>query len=44
MLNISGYPDIDKADYLNIKAGKDVVLPSGEVVSNLELTTAPKNL
>ncbi|WP_208889032.1 ribonuclease Z [Polaribacter sejongensis] len=38
MLNISGYPDIDKADYLNIKAGKDVVLPSGEVVSNLELT------
>ncbi|MGJ8761951.1 ribonuclease Z [Polaribacter sp. HaHaR_3_91] len=38
MLNISGYPDIDKADYLNIKAGKDVVLPSGEIVSNLELT------
>ncbi|OAD45006.1 ribonuclease Z [Polaribacter atrinae] len=42
MLNISGYPEIDKADYLNIKAGRDVVLPSGEVVSNLELTIAPK--
>ena len=24
MLNISGYPEIDKADYLNIKAGRDV--------------------
>ena len=41
MLNISGYPEIDKADYLNIKAGRDVVLPSGEVVSNLELTIEP---
>ncbi|QVY65746.1 ribonuclease Z [Polaribacter sp. Q13] len=42
MLNISGYPEIDKADYLNIKAGRDVVLPSGEVVSNLELTIPPE--
>ncbi|MEE9406700.1 MAG: ribonuclease Z [Polaribacter sp.] len=41
MLNISGYPEIDRADYLNIKAGKDVVLSSGEIVSNLELTLNP---
>ncbi|MDP5106888.1 MAG: ribonuclease Z [Polaribacter sp.] len=38
MLNISGYPEIDKADYLNIKAGKDIVLSNGEIVSNTELT------
>jgi len=42
MLNISGYPEIDKADYLNIKAGRDVVLASGEVINNLELTIPPK--
>ncbi|PQJ73744.1 ribonuclease Z [Polaribacter butkevichii] len=41
MLNISGYPEIDKADYLNIKAGRDVVLPSGEVVPNAALTLNP---
>ncbi|MGJ8744726.1 ribonuclease Z [Polaribacter sp.] len=41
MLNISGYPEIGRADYLNIKAGKDVVLSSGEIVQNSELTTAP---
>ncbi|SDR77394.1 RNAse Z [Polaribacter sp. KT25b] len=41
MLNISGYPEIDKADYLNIKAGKDVVLSTGEIVTNKELTIAP---
>lgn len=41
MLNISGYPEIDKADYLNIKAGKDVVLSSGEVIKNAELTLNP---
>jgi ribonuclease Z len=41
MLNISGYPEINKADYLNIKAGKDVVLLSGEIVTNKELTIAP---
>ena len=41
MLNISGYPEIDKADYLNIKAGRDVVLPSGETILNATLTIAP---
>lgn len=41
MLNISGYPEIDKADYLNIKAGKDVILSSGEVIENNKLTTDP---
>ncbi len=38
MLNISGYEEIDRADYLNIKAGRDVVLSSGEIVKNNELT------
>ena len=41
MMNISGYPEIDKADYLNIKAGRDVVLPSGKTVSNASLTLDP---
>jgi ribonuclease Z len=41
MLNISGYPEIDKADYLNLKAGRDVVLSSGNIVSNKELTIDP---
>ena len=41
MLNISGYPEIDKADYLNIKAGRDVVLPSGETILNTTLTIDP---
>jgi ribonuclease Z len=41
MLNISGYPEIDKADYLNIKAGKDVILSTGEIVTNKELIIAP---
>ncbi|WP_298881085.1 ribonuclease Z [uncultured Polaribacter sp.] len=41
MLNISGYPEIDRADYLNIKAGRDVVLASGEIISNSELTLEP---
>ncbi|MDP4599708.1 MAG: ribonuclease Z [Polaribacter sp.] len=36
--NIGNYPEIDKADYLNIKAGRNIVLPSGEVISNEELT------
>ncbi len=34
MLNISGYAEIDRADYLNIKAGRDVTLSSGEVIPN----------
>jgi len=42
MLNISGYPEIDRADYLNIKAGKDITLASGEVVANESLTLPPK--
>lgn len=42
ILNISGYPEIGRADYLNIKAGKDVVLTSGEIVKNDELTLNPK--
>ncbi|MEO9569610.1 MAG: ribonuclease Z [Polaribacter sp.] len=41
MLNISGYTGIDKADYLNIKAGRDIVLPSGETILNSELTLPP---
>ncbi|WP_430928867.1 ribonuclease Z [Polaribacter marinivivus] len=40
--NIKNYPEIDRADYLNIKAGKDIVLTSGEVVPNSELTLPPK--
>lgn len=36
--NISSYPEIDKADYLNIKAGKDITLSTGEVIPNSELT------
>ncbi|QNM87003.1 ribonuclease Z [Polaribacter pectinis] len=41
MLNISGYPEIDKADYNNIKAGRDITLASGEIISNKELTMNP---
>jgi ribonuclease Z len=41
MLNISGYPEIDKADYLNIKAGRNVTLASGEIILNSELTEMP---
>jgi len=39
--NIRNYKEIDKADYLNIKAGKDIILSSGEVISNSELTIPP---
>ncbi len=41
MLNISGYPEIERCDYNNIKAGRDVTLSSGEVVSNKKLTIDP---
>jgi ribonuclease Z len=41
MLNISGYPEIGRADYLNIKAGRDFILASGEIVLNTELTINP---
>jgi len=40
-LNISGYQEIDKADYLNIKSGKDVVLSNGKTIKNSELTIDP---
>lgn len=38
---INRYPEIDKADYLNIKSGKDVVLKDGTIVPNSELTLPP---
>lgn len=40
--NINNYEEIDKADYNNIKAGRDVVLSTGEIVPNAELTLPPK--
>lgn len=40
--NVLQYPEIETCDYHNIKAGKDIVLPSGEVIKNEELTLAPK--
>ncbi|UAM98619.1 ribonuclease Z [Polaribacter litorisediminis] len=40
--NISNYKEIGKADYLNIKAGRDVMLSTGEVIPNDELTLPPK--
>lgn len=41
MLNISGYPEIGKADYLNLKAGRDFTLTSGDIIPNAELTLNP---
>jgi ribonuclease Z len=41
MRNISGYPEIDKADFLNIKAGRAITLTTGEVIPNTELTMDP---
>jgi ribonuclease Z len=41
MLNISGYPEIGKADYLNLKAGRDFTLTSGDIIPNIELTLNP---
>lgn len=40
--NIENYPEIDRADFLNIKAGRDIVLPSGEIIPNDELTIVPE--
>ena len=40
--NINHYQEIDRADYNNIKAGRDVILSTGEVVPNSELTLPPK--
>ena len=39
--NISNYEEIGRADYLNIKAGKEVVLSTGEIIANAELTIDP---
>jgi ribonuclease Z len=36
--NVQQYPEIETCDYHNIKAGKDVVLQSGEIIKNEELT------
>lgn len=42
MDNISNYEEIGRADYLNIKAGKDIILSTGEIIPNDELTLPPK--
>lgn len=42
MISISNYPEVGKADYLNLKAGKDITLSSGKIIPNTELTLAPK--
>lgn len=39
---INKYPAIDKSQYHNIKAGKDIVLETGEIIPNKELVLAPK--
>lgn len=40
---IQGFAEIKTCDYNNIKAGKDIVLANGKVISNKELTiNAPK--
>ena len=39
--NIKHYDEIDVCDYHNIKAGKDFVLSTGEVVPNSDLTLPP---
>jgi len=36
------YDEIGRADYLNIKAGKDIKLSNGEVIPNKNLTLPPK--
>lgn len=40
--NINNYDEIDRADYNNIKAGRDVILSTGEIIPNSELTLPPK--
>ncbi|PIE97860.1 MAG: hypothetical protein CR961_01775 [Polaribacter sp.] len=41
MENVRMYDEIETCDYHNIKAGKDFVLASGEVVPNTDLTIPP---
>jgi ribonuclease Z len=40
--NINQYEEIDRADYNNIKAGRDITLSTGEIILNTELTLPPK--
>lgn len=40
--NIKQYDEIETCDYHNLKAGKDFILSTGEIVSNEELTIAPE--
>ncbi|MGG8495235.1 ribonuclease Z [Tenacibaculum sp. TC6] len=40
--NIKQYDEIETCDYHNIRAGKDFVLSTGEVVPNSELTIEPE--
>jgi ribonuclease Z len=39
--NVQQYPEIQTCDYHNIKAGKDFILESGEIIKNEELTLPP---
>ncbi|MDY0779750.1 ribonuclease Z [Tenacibaculum sp. IB213877] len=39
--NIKMYDEIEVCDYHNLKAGKDFILSSGEIISNTELTIDP---
>ncbi len=41
--NIKQYDEIEICDYHNLKAGKDFMLSSGEIIANEELTIAPEN-
>ncbi|CAL2075825.1 Ribonuclease Z [Tenacibaculum sp. 190524A02b] len=40
--NIRQYDEIETCDYHNIKAGKDFILSTGEIVPNSELTIEPE--
>ncbi|WP_299839122.1 ribonuclease Z [uncultured Tenacibaculum sp.] len=40
--NIKQYDEIEICDYHNLKAGKDFILSSGEIVPNTELTVNPE--
>ncbi len=41
--NIKQYDEIEICDYHNLKAGKDFMLSSGEIITNEELTISPEN-
>lgn len=38
------YKEIGKADFLNIKAGKDISLANGDIIKNKDLTLPPKKI